>query len=226
MWSIVPEGGVPSAFFTYLGVPLDRYPNQLRKLPPFQGASGKQLQLAACHLPWPLGPACCVGGGPSHSGPLSPLQAGRELLHSHPYAQEDIQDRLQSLTHKWEELNHKMVEREDRLRQTREQGQFLELLQVPGECGVGPRTPEGRSGLGWGRMGTGRKERAGKSGPIKLYKEFWPTGQSMATTTVASVCLMCYLNSNPLEKKIRKWFVHYSLEGHDGSLVRLGPGTP
>ncbi|XP_060228154.1 spectrin beta chain, non-erythrocytic 5 [Meriones unguiculatus] len=56
-------------------------------------------------------------------------QAGRELLQSHPYAQEAIQDRLQSLTHKWEELNHKMAEQGDRLQQTRQQGQLLELLQ-------------------------------------------------------------------------------------------------
>ncbi|KAL1785833.1 spectrin beta chain, non-erythrocytic 5 [Sigmodon hispidus] len=49
-------------------------------------------------------------------------QAGRELLHSHLYAQEDIQDRLQGLNHKWEELAHRMAEQGDRL-------QLLELLQ-------------------------------------------------------------------------------------------------
>lgn len=72
-------------------------------------------------------------------GPLSPLQAGRKLLHSHPYAQEDIQNRLQDLNHKWEELDHRVAERGDRLQQTRQQGQLLELLQVPGECGMGVR---------------------------------------------------------------------------------------
>ncbi|XP_029391606.1 LOW QUALITY PROTEIN: spectrin beta chain, non-erythrocytic 5 [Mus pahari] len=56
-------------------------------------------------------------------------QAGKELLHSNPYAQEDIQDRLQSLNHKWEELNHKMADRGDRLPQTRQQDQLLELIQ-------------------------------------------------------------------------------------------------
>ncbi|XP_076785650.1 spectrin beta chain, non-erythrocytic 5 isoform X3 [Arvicanthis niloticus] len=56
-------------------------------------------------------------------------QAGKELLHSNPYAQEDIQDRLQSLKHKWEELNHKTADQGDRLPQTRQQGQLLELLQ-------------------------------------------------------------------------------------------------
>ncbi|XP_049989135.1 spectrin beta chain, non-erythrocytic 5 [Alexandromys fortis] len=56
-------------------------------------------------------------------------QAGRKLLHSHPYAQEDIQNRLQDLNHKWEELDHRVAERGDRLQQTREQGQLLELLQ-------------------------------------------------------------------------------------------------
>ncbi|KAM7327506.1 hypothetical protein ACRRTK_013873 [Alexandromys fortis] len=64
-------------------------------------------------------------------------QAGRKLLHSHPYAQEDIQNRLQDLNHKWEELDHRVAERGDRLQQTRQQGQLLELLQVPGECGMG-----------------------------------------------------------------------------------------
>ncbi|CAO2579266.1 Spectrin beta chain, non-erythrocytic 5, partial [Lemmus lemmus] len=56
-------------------------------------------------------------------------QAGRELLHSHPYAQEDLQNRLQDLNHKWEELDHRVAERGDRLRQMRQQGQLLELLQ-------------------------------------------------------------------------------------------------
>lgn len=69
--------------------------------------------------------------------PLSPLQAGRELLHSHPSAQEDIQDRLQGLNHKWEELHSRMAEQGDKLQQTRQQEQLVELLQVPGECGMG-----------------------------------------------------------------------------------------
>ncbi|XP_028622676.1 spectrin beta chain, non-erythrocytic 5 [Grammomys surdaster] len=56
-------------------------------------------------------------------------QAGKEMLHSNPYAQEDIQDRLQSLKHKWEELNHKMADQGDRLPKTRQQSQLLELLQ-------------------------------------------------------------------------------------------------
>ncbi|XP_036040911.1 spectrin beta chain, non-erythrocytic 5 [Onychomys torridus] len=56
-------------------------------------------------------------------------QAGRELLHGHPYAQEDIQDRLQGLSHKWEELDHRMAEQGVRLLQTRQTGQLLELLQ-------------------------------------------------------------------------------------------------
>lgn len=73
-------------------------------------------------------------------GPLSPLQAGRELLRGHPSAQEDIQDRLQGLNHKWEELHHRMAEQGDKLQQTRQQEQLMELLQVPGECGIGVRT--------------------------------------------------------------------------------------
>nr|XP_048315627.1 spectrin beta chain, non-erythrocytic 5 [Myodes glareolus] len=56
-------------------------------------------------------------------------QAGKELLHSHSYAQEDIQNRLQDLNHKWKELDHRVAERGDRLQQTRQQGQLLELLQ-------------------------------------------------------------------------------------------------
>lgn len=84
-------------------------------------------------------------------GPLSPFQAGKELLHSNPYAQEDIEDRLQSLNHKWEELNHKMTEQGDRLSQTRQQDGLLELLQVPGECGVVTGTQGGR----WDLAGAG-----------------------------------------------------------------------
>lgn len=86
-------------------------------------------------------------------------------MHSNPYAQEDIQDRLQSLKHKWEELNHKMADQGHRLPQTRQQGQLLELLQVPGECGVRVGTQGGRLGLGWGRMRVGKTGRAGESGP-------------------------------------------------------------
>ncbi|ERE70802.1 spectrin beta chain, brain 4-like protein [Cricetulus griseus] len=56
-------------------------------------------------------------------------QAGRELLHSHPSAQEDIQDRLQGLNHKWEELHSRMAEQGDKLQQTRQQEQLVELLQ-------------------------------------------------------------------------------------------------
>ncbi|GAB1286757.1 Spectrin beta, non-erythrocytic 5 [Apodemus speciosus] len=56
-------------------------------------------------------------------------QAGKELLHSNPYAQEDIQEQLQSLNHKWEELNHKLEDRGERLLQTRQQDQLLERLQ-------------------------------------------------------------------------------------------------
>ncbi|XP_040602017.1 LOW QUALITY PROTEIN: spectrin beta chain, non-erythrocytic 5 [Mesocricetus auratus] len=56
-------------------------------------------------------------------------QAGRELLRGHPSAQEDIQDRLQGLNHKWEELHHRMAEQGDKLQQTRQQEQLMELLQ-------------------------------------------------------------------------------------------------
>lgn len=86
-------------------------------------------------------------------------------MHSNPYAQEDIQDRLQSLNHKWEELNHKMADGGDRLPQTRQQDQLLELIQVSGECGVGAGTQGGRPEFGWDRMG--RTERAGESGLMK-----------------------------------------------------------
>ncbi|XP_007933521.1 spectrin beta chain, non-erythrocytic 5 [Orycteropus afer afer] len=56
-------------------------------------------------------------------------QVGRELLNSGPHAQEDVQARLQGLSSKWEELNLKMAERRDKLRQARQQEQLLELLQ-------------------------------------------------------------------------------------------------
>lgn len=95
-------------------------------------------------------------------------------MHSNPYAQEDIQDRLQSLNHKWEELNHKMEDRGDRLPQTRQQDQLLELIQVPGECGVGVGTQGGRPGFGWDRMGLGRTERAGETVLMKSCTELWP----------------------------------------------------
>lgn len=102
-------------------------------------------------------PLAVVGSGPNTSskkrpGPLSLFQTGKELLHSNPYAQEDIQDRLQSLNHKWEELSHKTAEQGDRLPQTRQQGQLLELLQVPGEGGMGWGHKEedwGLAGAGW-----------------------------------------------------------------------------
>ncbi|CAH6788033.1 Sptbn5 [Phodopus roborovskii] len=58
-----------------------------------------------------------------------PKHAGRELLRSHPSAQEDTQDRLQGLNHKWEELHHRMAEQGDKLQQTRQQEQLLELLR-------------------------------------------------------------------------------------------------
>uniref|UniRef100_A0A8C4M5V2 Spectrin beta, non-erythrocytic 5 n=1 Tax=Equus asinus TaxID=9793 RepID=A0A8C4M5V2_EQUAS len=61
--------------------------------------------------------------------PLSPLQAGRELLSSRLSAQEDVQARLQGLSSKWEELNLKMAERGDQLRQARQQDQLRGLLQ-------------------------------------------------------------------------------------------------
>ena len=77
-------------------------------------------------------------------------------MHRHPYAQEDIQNRLQDLNHKWEELDHRVAERGDRLQQTRRQGQILELLQVPGECGMGVRMQkedQDLAGSGWEQAG-------------------------------------------------------------------------
>uniref|UniRef100_G3TAJ4 Calponin-homology (CH) domain-containing protein n=1 Tax=Loxodonta africana TaxID=9785 RepID=G3TAJ4_LOXAF len=59
-------------------------------------------------------------------------QAGRELLSSGLHAQdaqEDVQARLRGLSRKWEELNCKIAERGDKLRQARQQEQLLELLQ-------------------------------------------------------------------------------------------------
>ncbi|XP_069348326.1 spectrin beta chain, non-erythrocytic 5 [Eulemur rufifrons] len=56
-------------------------------------------------------------------------QVGRQLLGSMPHAQEDIGSRLQGLSSKWEELNRKMAECGDKLRQERQQEQLLRQLQ-------------------------------------------------------------------------------------------------
>ncbi|XP_037360039.1 spectrin beta chain, non-erythrocytic 5 [Talpa occidentalis] len=56
-------------------------------------------------------------------------QAGTELLSSGCHAQEDVQAVLQGLSSKWEELNRKMAECGDALRQARQQEQLLGLLQ-------------------------------------------------------------------------------------------------
>ncbi|XP_012865444.1 PREDICTED: spectrin beta chain, non-erythrocytic 5 [Dipodomys ordii] len=56
-------------------------------------------------------------------------QTGRELSCSMPYAREDIQTRLEGLSHHWEDLNHKMAARGDALLRAGQQGQLLGLLQ-------------------------------------------------------------------------------------------------
>ncbi|XP_006831957.1 PREDICTED: spectrin beta chain, non-erythrocytic 5 [Chrysochloris asiatica] len=56
-------------------------------------------------------------------------QVGRELWHQVPCAQEDVQARLRDLSCKWKELNHKIAECGDKLRQARQKEQLLELLQ-------------------------------------------------------------------------------------------------
>lgn len=66
-------------------------------------------------------------------------------MHSRPFARDDIQTRLQDLSHKWGELNRKMAERGDKLQQARQQKELLEQLQVHGGGGDG--------------VGTGRTER-------------------------------------------------------------------
>ncbi|KAM9202881.1 spectrin beta chain, non-erythrocytic 5 [Dugong dugon] len=58
-------------------------------------------------------------------------QVGRELLSSGPHAQdaqEDVQAVLRGLSHQWKELNHKMAECGDQLRQARQREELLELL--------------------------------------------------------------------------------------------------
>ncbi|XP_076983663.1 spectrin beta chain, non-erythrocytic 5 [Tamandua tetradactyla] len=56
-------------------------------------------------------------------------QVGRELLSAGSPAQGDVQATLQSLSDKWEELNHRVAEHGDKLRQARQQERLLELLQ-------------------------------------------------------------------------------------------------
>lgn len=67
-------------------------------------------------------------------------------------AQEDMQARLQGLSSKWEELNLKMAERGDQLRQARQQDQLRGLLQVGQRGGAGHRR-ETEAGLGWEQAG-------------------------------------------------------------------------
>lgn len=69
-----------------------------------------------------------------------------------------MQAGLRDLSNKWEELNLKMAERGEQLRQARQQDQLLELLQVSCRDGQGPR---GRLRLCWAgnrqdREGRGR----------------------------------------------------------------------
>ncbi|XP_043836496.1 spectrin beta chain, non-erythrocytic 5 [Dromiciops gliroides] len=56
-------------------------------------------------------------------------QVGEELLDTKHDAQNDTQAKLQDLDKKWKELNHKMAERGDKLRQAGQQEQLMELLQ-------------------------------------------------------------------------------------------------
>ncbi|KAM9646114.1 spectrin beta chain, non-erythrocytic 5 [Trichechus inunguis] len=63
-------------------------------------------------------------------------QVGRELLSSGLHAQdaqEDVQATLRGLSRQWKELNHKMAEHGDQLRQARQREELLELLLEAGE---------------------------------------------------------------------------------------------
>ncbi|XP_074091259.1 spectrin beta chain, non-erythrocytic 5 isoform X1 [Macrotis lagotis] len=56
-------------------------------------------------------------------------QLGNKLLDTNPDARDNMQTKLQNLDKNWKELNHKMAECGDKLRQAGQQEQLMELLQ-------------------------------------------------------------------------------------------------
>ncbi|XP_075049076.1 spectrin beta chain, non-erythrocytic 5 [Mixophyes fleayi] len=57
------------------------------------------------------------------------VKVGNQLLKEDHYAKPSIQSKMSEVTRKWEELNNKMSERGDKLRQAGQQEQLMELLQ-------------------------------------------------------------------------------------------------
>ncbi|XP_053330428.1 spectrin beta chain, non-erythrocytic 5 [Spea bombifrons] len=57
------------------------------------------------------------------------VKVGRQLVREDHYAKQPIQETLMGVTRKWEDLNRKMSERGDKLRQAGQQEQLMELLQ-------------------------------------------------------------------------------------------------
>ncbi|XP_063803707.1 spectrin beta chain, non-erythrocytic 5 isoform X2 [Pseudophryne corroboree] len=57
------------------------------------------------------------------------VKVGKQLLKEDHYAKNSIQSKMSEVTRKWEELNSKMSERGDKLRQAGQQEQLMELLE-------------------------------------------------------------------------------------------------
>lgn len=81
------------------------------------------------------------------------LQVGTELLDSRLQAQEDIQAELWGLNSQWKELNCKVAECGNQLRQAHWQDQLLGLLQVPWGGDWAQEGDRGQITTGWERAG-------------------------------------------------------------------------
>ncbi|XP_038962424.1 spectrin beta chain, non-erythrocytic 5 isoform X3 [Rattus norvegicus] len=155
-------------------------------------------------------------------------QTGKELLHSNPYAQEDIQDRLQSLNHKWEELSHKTAEQGDRLPQTRQQGQLLELLQdVRGMMehleGALQSTETGQDLCSSRRLQTQHRQLEGKSQALasKMAALISQTHNVFTSWTILEESQKCQQRFKSLQSKLatRQQQLQASVELHKFNLL-------
>ncbi|KAF5925525.1 hypothetical protein HPG69_001972 [Diceros bicornis minor] len=135
-------------------------------------------------------------------------QVGRELLGSRLHAQEDVQTRLQGLRSKWEELNLKMAERGDQLRQAGQQDQLRGLLQDAKE-----KMEQLEGALQSAETG---QDLCSSQRLLKQHHQLEDESQALAGKMAALVSQAhCVISSQTIVEEIQKYLQRFeSLQGH------------